>query len=122
MSHLSQAVSTSSQTTSSLKLESEGNVKLINLERFVSAFSLPEGTIDKLETETAKYPEDHVANFKGNIDDEFRVGVRYQGGGGGEGKDDKDREGGWKLWTEFYKSDLIIASPLGMRKGIESSK
>ncbi|KAH8918298.1 DUF1253-domain-containing protein [Atractiella rhizophila] len=78
-----------------------------NLPRFRSEFALPDGAVDKLVLDADSYPDDHVENMKGNIDDEFRVGVAYKG------------NGDWKMWTEFYKSDLIVASPLGLRTTIE---
>jgi U3 small nucleolar RNA-associated protein 25 len=49
-----------------------------------------------------KKPADHRETFRGNNDDSFRFGVGLTAKG-------------IKFFTEFYQSDFIIASPLGMR-------
>lgn len=86
-----------------------------NKTRFLNDFSLPEGVVDKLATDerdaegASKYPRDHRESFKGNIDDTFRVGMKVT-------------RKSVKLYSEFYQSDLIIASPLGLRTSIENQK
>jgi U3 small nucleolar RNA-associated protein 25 len=69
---------------------------------------LPEGTPDKLAEPgaEAKWPRDHISTFKGNIDDEFRVGLKVT-------------RKSIKAYSEFYGSDFILASPLGLRVSIE---
>ncbi|KAG6919357.1 hypothetical protein DXG01_006905 [Tephrocybe rancida] len=48
-----------------------------NQSRFTSEYGLPPSAIDKLaEAEPGTYPRDHVETFKGNVDDNFRVGVK----------------------------------------------
>ncbi|KIJ55372.1 hypothetical protein M422DRAFT_57837 [Sphaerobolus stellatus SS14] len=81
-----------------------------NRARLVSEFSLPEGAIDKLaEAEPGTYPADHVEMFKGNVDDNFRVGVKVT-------------KKAVKWFAGFYQCDIIIASPLGLRMIIEKDK
>lgn len=86
-----------------------------NKTRFLNDFSLPEGAVDKLARNEKdadghpKYPRDHRENFHGNIDDTFRVGLKVT-------------RKSIKLYSEFYQSDLIIASPLGLRTSIEKQK
>lgn len=79
-----------------------------NAARFKADFTLPEGTVDKLaQPETqAKYPADHIETFKGNIDDNFRIGAKMT-------------RKSWKMYSQFYDSDVILASPLGLRLAIE---
>jgi U3 small nucleolar RNA-associated protein 25 len=86
-----------------------------NNARFQKDFSLPEGAVDKLAMDekdmegNSKYPRDHRETFRGNIDDSFRVGMKVT-------------RKSLKLYSEFYQSDLIIASPLGLRMSIEKEK
>ncbi|KAG9002111.1 rRNA-binding ribosome biosynthesis protein utp25 [Tulasnella sp. 427] len=87
---------------------SNSKTEIANRERFVSEFSLPEGIVDKLAEADGLgiYPPDHVQTFKGNIDDNFRAGIRVM-------------KKVLKLFETFYGSDLIVASPLGLRLAIE---
>lgn len=81
-----------------------------NQTRFLSEYGLPEGVADKLlEAEPGTYPPDHVEIFKGNVDDNFRVGVKVT-------------KRTVKMFAEFYGCDIILASPLGLRRSIEKEK
>jgi U3 small nucleolar RNA-associated protein 25 len=81
-----------------------------NHARFLNEYGLPPGTVDKLATaEPGAYPPEHVAMFKGNIDEAFRVGVKIT-------------RKSVKLFSEFYGSDIILASPLGLKLSIEKEK
>ncbi|KAI4520368.1 DUF1253-domain-containing protein, partial [Schizophyllum commune Loenen D] len=99
-------------------------------DRITKAFGLPEGAVDKLtEAPPGTYPPDHVATFAGNVDDKFRVGVRitkrsvkvifgaqrHHDEEGGKKKKQNDSGG-------LYGCDIILASPLGLRTGIENEK
>lgn len=89
-------------------MQSNSKMEIANRERFISEFSLPEDTVDKLAEADGLgiYPPDHVQTFKGNIDDNFRAGIRVM-------------KKVLKLFETFYGSDLIVASPLGLRLAIE---
>ncbi|KAG9086798.1 rRNA-binding ribosome biosynthesis protein utp25 [Ceratobasidium sp. 370] len=83
--------------------------KTENYSRLQSEYGLPPGVEDKLlSAEPGTYPSDHVRNFAGNTDDAFRLGMRLSN----KGK-------GWRLFSGFLSSDIIIASPLGLRMGVE---
>ncbi|KAF8499653.1 digestive organ expansion factor [Russula emetica] len=81
-----------------------------NMTRFRKEFGLPEGVVGKFASaEPDAYPRDHVETFEGNSDDDFRVGLKLT-------------RKSVRLFTEFYGSDIIIASPLGLRMSIEKEK
>lgn len=54
-----------------------------------------------------KKPEDWQKTFSGNIDDHFKIGLSFS-------------RKSLRLYTPFYQSDVIIASPLGLRTIIGS--
>ncbi|KIM69268.1 hypothetical protein SCLCIDRAFT_1208697 [Scleroderma citrinum Foug A] len=81
-----------------------------NNSRFLSEYGLPPGAVDKLATaQKGTYPDDHVETFKGNVDDNFRIGIKFT-------------RKSVKLFAEFYGCDIILASPLGLRMSIEKEK
>lgn len=72
--------------------------RVINHKRFLEEFSGDELTFSKHNPK----PDDYKQTFQGNTDDNFRVGVSLT-------------KKCIKLYSDFYSSDLIIASPLGLR-------
>uniref|UniRef100_A0A0K2UV72 U3 small nucleolar RNA-associated protein 25 homolog n=1 Tax=Lepeophtheirus salmonis TaxID=72036 RepID=A0A0K2UV72_LEPSM len=78
-----------------------------NNPRFMEDF----GGIDEELPEKRNKPDDFYNLFAGNIDDSFKIGISFG-------------NKGIKLYSEFYSSDLIIASPLGLRLiiGVEGEK
>ncbi|KAG8888060.1 rRNA-binding ribosome biosynthesis protein utp25 [Tulasnella sp. 332] len=91
--------------------QSKTETQIHNRARFISEFSLPEGTADKLAEgeDLGIYPTDHVQTFKGNIDDNFRAGIKVT-------------KRAVRLFEHLFGSDLIIASPLGLRFIIEKNQ
>lgn len=81
-----------------------------NQSRFLAEYGLPPDAVDKLASaEPGTYPQDHVETFSGNVDDNFRVGVKLT-------------RKTIKMFTDFYGCDIILASPLGLRQSIQKEK
>ncbi|KAM9788129.1 U3 small nucleolar RNA-associated protein 25 homolog [Syngnathus typhle] len=80
-------------------LESKGKKMVVsNKKRFKDEFG--EAPDDKAAN--LRRPDDYHATFSGNVDDHFRIGVSII-------------KGNMRLFSPFYSSDIIIASPLGLR-------
>ena len=74
-----------------------------NKERFEREYGL-DGDEDD-DKRHAKPPKDYAELFSGNSDDCFQLGVSFS-------------RKAMRLYTEFFHSDIIIASPLGLRMNI----
>ncbi|KAJ3613620.1 hypothetical protein NHX12_019866 [Muraenolepis orangiensis] len=80
-------------------LESKNNkMDVSNKKRFKVEYGEEDG--DKPPRATK--PEDYRATFRGNVDDHFRIGISIL-------------RRSLRLYAPFYSSDIIIASPLGLR-------
>ncbi|XP_003707378.2 U3 small nucleolar RNA-associated protein 25 homolog [Megachile rotundata] len=71
---------------------------VINKKRFLEDFSGNELAMPKKKPK----PEDYELTFQGNIDDTFKIGISIT-------------KKTLKLYSEFYSSDIIISSLLGLR-------
>jgi len=75
----------------------------MNKKRFYDEFSEQEETASSKDFR----PEDFKLMFTGNIDDCFRLGISVS-------------RKSMTLYAKFYSSDIIVASPLGLRTIIGS--
>jgi U3 small nucleolar RNA-associated protein 25 len=90
------------------------NTTTSNTERFLEDYGLSEEDVGDNEK-----PSDWKALFHGkNVDDDFKLGIQVNPGHGkGSGPD----KGVYlRLYSDFYQSDIIIASPLGIRLLLEN--
>ncbi|KAF9201060.1 rRNA-binding ribosome biosynthesis protein utp25 [Haplosporangium sp. Z 27] len=86
-----------------------GSTQQDNKKRFFDEF----GADDEVENDpkNSDRPADFLETFRGNIDDHFRVGIKFT-------------RKTLKLYSDFYSADLILASPLGLKTviGAEGDK
>lgn len=80
---------------------SKTNGSIINYPRFEQEYTGDSIYFPK----TNPKPLDYEKTFKGNTDDKFRLGISFT-------------KKCIKLYTEFYASDILLASPLGLRLAI----
>ncbi|CAO3600758.1 unnamed protein product [Absidia cylindrospora] len=79
-----------------------GSEQQENKKRFNEQFNLlEEDRVDETK------PADFLETFKGNIDDHFRIGIKFT-------------RKSMKIFSDIYNSDILIASPLGLRTLIGS--
>ncbi|XP_071595648.1 U3 small nucleolar RNA-associated protein 25 homolog isoform X1 [Heliangelus exortis] len=90
-----------------LEVNDKKKIDVSNKKRFKGEF----GFDPEEKPPSLKRPEDYEAVFAGNIDDHFRIGVAIL-------------QKSMRLYAPFYSSDIIIASPLGLRTiiGAEGEK
>jgi U3 small nucleolar RNA-associated protein 25 len=81
-----------------------------NMRPFMSSFSIPSDVEDPLASSSAigDYPLDHLVNFRGNSDDNFRIGIKIT-------------RKAWRVVmmpaneAKLMECDILIASPLGIK-------
>lgn len=98
-----------------------------NADRFEQEYGPPEEDVE--EDDSKRHRREAVLQAKGpewqelfgqdtNDDDDFKIGMSVTPKTAGKG------DGGGvsvKLYSDFYKSDIIIASPLGLKMALENS-
>ncbi|WWD19158.1 hypothetical protein CI109_103616 [Kwoniella shandongensis] len=85
-----------------------------NQRPFNSSFSLPDDESDPLTAPSAleNFPIDHLVNFRGNSDDNFRIGIKIT-------------RKAWRVVMmpaneqKLLECDILIASPLGFKMAAE---
>nr|XP_002127793.1 digestive organ expansion factor homolog [Ciona intestinalis] len=82
-------------------LQNNKKMEVAFKKRFKEDFGSSEEDAEKME----KKPEDYRMLFSGHTDEHFRIGITLA-------------QGKMRLYSQFYKSDIIIASPLGLRTAI----
>jgi len=91
------------------------NTSVSGIEKFDSEYLSAE--VEDLQAK--QRPRDWEALFSGNIDDDFKLGIQLNPG---EGKGTGVSKGVHvRLFSEFSQSDIIIASPIGLKLVIDSN-
>ncbi|XP_041107081.1 digestive organ expansion factor isoform X1 [Polyodon spathula] len=95
------------QTLISLLEVGDKKLDVSNKKRFKDEF----GSDPENQPANLSRPDDYHAVFSGNVDDHFRIGVSIL-------------QKSMRLYSPFYSSDIIVASPLGLRTvlGVEGDK
>ncbi|KAK1171189.1 digestive organ expansion factor [Acipenser oxyrinchus oxyrinchus] len=95
------------QTLISLLEVGDKKLDVSNKKRFKDEF----GSSPENQPANLSKPDDYHAVFSGNVDDHFRIGVSIL-------------QKSMRLYSPFYSSDIIVASPLGLRTvlGVEGDK
>lgn len=95
------------QTLISLLEVGDRKLDVSNKKRFKDEF----GSGPENQPANLSRPDDYHAVFSGNVDDHFRIGVSIL-------------QKSMRLYSPFYSSDIIVASPLGLRTvlGVEGDK
>jgi U3 small nucleolar RNA-associated protein 25 len=79
-----------------------GTTQQENKARFHKDYSL-----DEPDSIPSSKPADFKDKFEGNDDDLFRIGIKFT-------------RKSMKLFVEFYNADIILASPLGLKRVLET--
>lgn len=128
-------------TKTSTNNEKNNNLMVDNLDRFTAEFGPPEEVAEADDDEMAKHRKS-VLKAKGaewqelfgddvNTDDEFKIGIAISPnassnpfeklGDKKKHKMKKKKNGTYvKLYSDFYKSDIIISSPLGLKMAMST--
>eukprot|EP00166_Cyanidium_caldarium_P000044 ctg_1004.g372 len=73
------------------------------IHQHTAAIPPPETVSDARARNWFSKPPDFQTAFKGNIDDDFRIGLRLS-------------RRTLRLYTDFFRSDIVLASPLGLQR------
>ncbi len=96
------------------------NTTVANMDKFDDEYGPGSDEEDDEYDKGLKKPEDWRSIFKDNMDDDFKLGIKiHPGQGKGVGADKGVK---LRLYSDFYQSDIIIASPLGLRLVVDGSK
>lgn len=83
-----------------------------NYDKFVEEFGSGDGSdnSDKpIQTDSNTKPLDYYHTFRGNTDEAFRVGIKLT-------------KKSLKFFSDFYDSDIIVASPLGLKTIVSANE
>lgn len=86
-----------------------------NRRPFSESFGLPQGAEDPLAAPGADFPADHLENFRGNSDDNFRFGIKIT-------------RKAWRVVmppaseSKLLDCDIIVASPLAIKMAAEKER
>lgn len=92
-----------------------GGTQIENRRPFADSFGLPPNAGDPLAVPGVDFPADHVENFRGNSDDNFRFGVKIT-------------RKAWRVVmppaseAKLLDCDIVVASPLALKMAAEKER
>eukprot|EP00605_Chrysophyceae_sp_TOSAG23-4_P002836 GSChrysophyteH1.ASY1.ANO1.3124.1 assembled CDS len=103
------------------------NTTVGNMEKLEEEYGSPsfaddrhDKTANRRQENKGAFPDDWKADFQQNVDDDFKIGIQVNPG---KGKGNGASKGVYlRLFSDFYISDVIIASPLGLRFVMEDTQ
>lgn len=96
-----------------------GTTVVTGLDKLEVEYGMSEQEEGDARAENKHKPEDWLAKFTGNVDDDFKMGIQINPGQGKSTGTEAGKSPLVRLYSDFLMSDLIVASPLGLRLALE---
>jgi U3 small nucleolar RNA-associated protein 25 len=96
-----------------------GGTVVTGSDKLAVEYGMTEQEEDDVRAENRNKPEDWLDKFRGNVDDDFKMGIQINPGQGKSTGTDAGKAPLVRLYSDFLVSDVIVASPLGLRLALE---
>ena len=98
-----------------------GCTTVVGSEKLQTEYDTTEQEAEDARVENKTKPEDWRSVFQGNVDDDFKMGIQINPGQGKSTGTSAGKAPLVRLYSDFLVSDVIIASPLGLRLCLEKA-